>query len=100
MEIFIGNLAADGTLIELHDLLGDQQISTRFERRLGRDCFDRNYHYFIVHTESNQEGCALIKRLNGKLFNGRPIIARGYLQRSGSDRWSGEDRRINPAADE
>lgn len=100
MDVFIGNLPADGTLVELRDLVGDQTIHTRFERRSGRDNFDRNYHYLIVHTESNQAGCRLIERLNGLLLNGQRINARGYIERSGASRWSGDERRINPVADE
>lgn len=99
MDVFIGNLPADGRLVALRELVGEE-LHTRFERRSGRDSFDRNYHYLIVHTESNQAGCALIERLNGQLFNGQRINARGYIERSGTDRWRGNERRINPAVDE
>ena len=99
MDVFIGNLPADGKLVELEDLLGGKTVHTRFERRMGRDRFDKDYHYFVVFTDSDNEGHGLIERLNGLVFDGRRISAREYIRRA--DRhpsvpsWSGEERRIN-----
>ncbi len=100
MNVFIGNLPADSTFVELQALLGDQEIHTRFEQRMGRDRFDRDYHFLVVHTESNQAGMALIEQLNGILFKTVRITARGYVARSANSNWDGEDRRINPATSE
>jgi len=100
MNVFIGNLPADSTFGELRELLGDQEVHTRFEQRLGRDRFDRNYHFLVVHTESNQAGMELIEQLNGMLFKEQRISARGYVERSNDKSWSGKDRRINPVTSE
>jgi len=100
MDVFIGNLPADGKLVELEDLLGGKTVHSRFERRMGRDRFDKHYHYFVVFTDSDQEGYGLIERLNGVVFEGRRIAAREFIRRadrpSSRPAWSGEDRRINP----
>jgi RNA recognition motif-containing protein len=100
MNIFIGNLPADSTFVELKELLGEREVHTRFEQRMGRDRFDRDYHFLVVHTESNQAGMALIEQLNGITFKEHRITARGYVERSTSSGWSGEDRRINPLTSE
>ncbi len=100
MNVFIGNLPAESTFVELQALLGDQEIHTRFEQRMGRDRFDRDYHFLVVHTKSNQAGMVLIEQLNGILFKAQRITARGYIERSNDNRWSGTDRRINPATSE
>jgi hypothetical protein len=102
MDVFIGNLPAEGKLVELDDLLGGGDVHTRFERCLGRDRFDKNYHYFVVFTDSDDEGYALIQRLDGLVFDGCRISARKYIRRadfSGSS-WTGEERRINPSTSE
>ena len=100
MDLFIGNLPADGTLVELQDLVGKHVIHTRFERKMGCDRFDRNYHFFILSTESDEEGLALIERLNGSTFHGNELVVRRFIQRSGTTapapEWDGTERRINP----
>jgi hypothetical protein len=104
MEVFIGNLPANGSLIELDEIMGGVALHSRFERRLGRDCFAKNYHYFVVFTDSDEEGWKLIERLNGKVFNGTRITAREFIQRSDSRLpaadWDREERRINPVTSE
>lgn len=100
MDVFIGNLPADGTLIELNELLGNREVQTRFERHMGRNCFDRDYHFLVVHTESIQAGLALIKQLDGSLFNEQSLTARPYIARAKDSQWDGKDRRINPVTSE
>lgn len=99
MDVFIGNLPAEGTLVELEELLGLQVLHSRFERRAGRDCFDKSYHYFVIFTDSDDEGSALIERLNGAKFKGNRIIAREFHPRQESnlpaDNWDREERRVN-----
>jgi hypothetical protein len=99
MEIFIGNLPADGRLIDLTQILQGQRLHSRFEMHMGRDSFDSNYYYFVVITETDDEGRALIERLNGMLFNGNRLLVREFIQRSedsapASD-WDRQERRIN-----
>lgn len=104
MEIFIGNLPANGRLVALQDLLGGLPAHSRFERRVGADGFDRHYHFFVIHTESDIEGQALIKRIDGMLFEGNRLTARRYIQRGKSKalaaNWDGVERRINSATTE
>lgn len=99
MDVFIGNLPADGKLVELEELLGLQVLHSRFEMRAGRDCFDKSYHYFVIYTDSDDEGWALIKRLNGMKFKANRIIAREFHQRVESNLpagdWDREERRVN-----
>jgi hypothetical protein len=99
MEIFVGNLPADGRLIDLQEVLQGHKLHTRFEMHTGTDAFDRDYHYFIVVSETDDEGLALIERLNGMLFNGNRLTAREFIRRSDSTEpavdWNREERRIN-----
>ena len=99
MDVFIGNLPAEGLLVELEELLGIHALHSRFERRAGRDCFDKSYHYFVIFTDSDDEGRALIKRLNGMNFGSKRIIAREFIKRVESNLpaadWDREERRVN-----
>lgn len=101
MDVFIGNLPANGSLIELEELMGGVPLHSRFERRTGSDCFDKHFHFFVVYTDSAEEGWALIERLNGKIFGGTRITAREFIKRADSSMpaadWDREERRINPA---
>ncbi len=104
MDVFIGNLPAEARLLEIQDLLGGQSVHTRFERRMGRDCFDKDYHYFIVFTSSDNEGRALIDSLNGKIFDGCRITAREFIKRADCNApardWDRRERRFNRATSE
>lgn len=104
MDIFIGNLPANGRLVELEELLGGLSARSRFERRIGSDGFERNYHFFVISTETDADGLALIARINGMLFEGNRLTARQYVQRAKSTvpaaDWDGIERRINPAVSE
>ncbi len=99
MDVFIGNLPAEGKLVELEELLGLQVLHSRFERRAGRDCFDKGYHYFVIFTDSDDEGSALIERLDGVEFKGNRITAREFHQRlegnAPAANWDRKDRRVN-----
>ena len=104
MDVFIGNLPAYGRLIELEELLGGLPARSRFERRIGLDSLDKNYHFFVIRTESESQGQALIESLNGMYFGGNRLIAREYVRR-GKDAaaladWDGTERRINPVTSE
>lgn len=104
MEIFIGNLPADGRLIELEELLGGLSIHSRFEMRIGFDRYSRNYHFFVVYTESDADGQALIERINGVHFGENRLTAREYIRRTEDTAhaadWDGTERRINPVTAE
>ncbi len=104
MDVFIGNLPAEARLLEIQDLLGGQSVHTRFERRMGRDCFDKDYHYFIVFTASDDEGLALIHSLNGRIFDGSRITAREFIKRADCNApardWDRRERRFNRATSE
>lgn len=104
MEIFIGNLPADGRLIELEALLGGLSVNSRFETRTGLDCYDKNYHFVVINADSDAEGRALIERISGSHFKGNRLAAREYIRRTEDTApaadWDGMERRINPATSE
>ncbi len=95
MEVFIGNLPPQATLLELMRLLeGFELKPPDFQCHEGRDRNDRNYHYFVARAPSG-DGRALIARLNGQVFQGNTIEAREYLRRAPCEEWTGEERRLN-----
>lgn len=99
MEIFIGNLPADGKLVELNALLDGLRLHTRFEVFSGKDGFANNYHYFVVQTDNDAQGQALIERLNATQFHNNTLTVREFIRRgkttTARQTWSGKDRRIN-----
>jgi hypothetical protein len=96
MDLFVGNLPGEATLMDLQTFVGDFELRADFQRCQGRDARDRTYHFFIVHATSRKEGLALLKRLNGQEFSGRRVIAREYFRRRPASYWDQEERRINP----
>ena len=99
MDVFIGNLPANGRLIDLEEILGGQSLHSRFELRTGKDCFDRDYHYFVVFDQSAGEAKALIEALNERDFKGNQLTAREFVRReecnSPAEDWNREERRVN-----
>jgi hypothetical protein len=104
MNVFIMNHPANGRLFELQDLTQGAPLYRRYEKRTGRDSEDKAYHYFIVYTDSTEEGWGLIEYLNGKHYQGARITAREFIQRTPSSLpaadWDRLERRINPATSE
>ena len=102
MDVYIGKLPVNGSLIELEDLMGEIPLHSRYERRIGQDESDKDFHYFVIHTESAEEGWDLIERLNGSSYQGLRITAREYIERSASRvpaaDWDREERRVNLSA--
>lgn len=96
MEVFIGNMPGTATLVELHRFIGDFDLKADFQRTRGHDRHGHPYHFFIVRTHTRQQGKELIARLNGHVFQGRPLSVRECIRREASVNWRGEDRRINP----
>jgi hypothetical protein len=97
VQIFIGNLPGDATLRELDEFLGGLKLSANTQVCRGVNAHAENYHYFLAQVEDPQQADALIGRLNGKLFLGRPIEARRFVKRKCREPWRGQERRINPA---
>lgn len=95
MDIFVGNLPGSATLLELHGFVGDIDLRADFTCSKGRDRHGRTYHYFIARTDSREMGVALIAKLNGRVFEGRPVVARECIERAANSKWNGEERRIN-----
>ncbi|NEX19205.1 hypothetical protein G3480_02565 [Thiorhodococcus mannitoliphagus] len=95
MEIFIGNLPGQATLVELTSFLEGVAIKSDCRFYEGRGIDNRNYHYVVARAPSRADGLALIARLNGQLFGGRPIVAREYRRRAPRSQWQGADRRVN-----
>ncbi|MBK1721613.1 RNA-binding protein [Thiocystis violacea] len=95
MEVFIGNLPARATLLELTSFLEGVELRPDFQCHEGRDRNDRNYHYFVARIPDHEAGRALIRRLNGLFFRGQAIEAREYRPRAPCSDWQGEERRVN-----
>ncbi|NEV61085.1 RNA-binding protein [Thiorhodococcus minor] len=95
MEIFIGNLPGQATIVELTGFLEGVALKPDYHCYEGRDKDNRNYHYFVARAASRADGLALIARLNGQLFGGRPIEAREYHRRAPCSEWPGAERRVN-----
>jgi hypothetical protein len=99
MDIYIGRLPVNGSKVELTDLMAGIPLHSRFDHRTGHDGQDRDFQYFVVHTESVEEGWDLIEQLNGSSYHGHRITAREYIDRSGSRvpaaDWDREERRIS-----
>jgi hypothetical protein len=95
MDVFIGNLPGSATLIELFSFLEGVDLRTDLGWLEGRDRQDRDYHFVVAHTASREEGMALIARLQGRLFDGKPIEVREYQRREPRPTWKGVERRSN-----
>ena len=95
MEVFIGNLPGQATLLDLRNFLQGIEVRMDFQYHQGRDRQDRNYHFVVARTANPDEGRALIDKLNGRLFEGRPIEAREYRPRASRAPWKGAERRLN-----
>ncbi len=80
MEVFIGNLPGDATLIALHTLLGNVELRGTFEQCSGQYIHDRTHHFFVAHTGSRAEGTRLIACLNGHVFHCRALVAQEYIR--------------------
>ena len=98
MDIFVGNLPGSASLVELQGFIGDVDLRADFQCKNGRDRHGEVYHYFIARTENREQGVELISELNGRMFEGRPVEVREYLERAPDRKWRGEERRINPEA--
>jgi hypothetical protein len=98
VEVYVGNLPGNATLMDLHAFVGDAVLRADFQCCKGQDQHDRAYHFFIARAESRKAGLELIARLNGKAFGGQLVVAREYVQRRAPRAWAGEERRINPWA--
>jgi len=96
MDVFIGNLPADATLLELQELVGDFALRADFRCKQGHDRDGRPYHFFIARTENRSHGMELVARLNGLDFQGLRLAARECMPRQPGKAWPGEERRINP----
>jgi hypothetical protein len=95
MKLFIGNLPGSATLAELDELLGGIKLHADVQVCKGRDKKACDYHYFIARTANDETGQQLINHFNGKLFHGRPIVVRQFIERKCDESWEGPERRIN-----
>jgi hypothetical protein len=99
MDVYIGKLPVNGSLNELDDLLAGIPLHNRYEHRIGHDGLDRDFHYFIIHMDTVEEGWDLIEQLNGLNYQGFRITAREYIRRAASSvpapDWDREERRVS-----
>jgi hypothetical protein len=96
VEVFIGNLPETATLLDLSNLLVELDLRADLRFHQGRDRHDRDYHFLVARLASQEEGRAMIAKLDGHLFEGRRIEAREYFQRTLGTRRRGDERRLNP----
>jgi hypothetical protein len=98
MKVFIGNLPGHATLVELKQFLGEIDLRASFNCRRGKDEQQRDYYYFVAHTQSEEEGLALIRHLDGRCFFHKRVVARPFQDRGDADEPLPipEDRRCNP----
>ena len=99
MDVYIGKLPVNGGRIELEDLMAGIPLHSRYDRRTGHDDHDRDFNYFVIHTDSVEDGWDLIEQLNGSSYHGLRITAREYIRRSvgrvpAAD-WDREERRVS-----
>jgi len=97
MEVFIGNLSAEATLVEIHNILGEFQMHSDFTTHEGKTCDHTQYHFVVVNTANSEQAEKLITRLNGYELCGMQLDVRKYIHRSIEQQaqWQGEDRRVN-----
>lgn len=95
MDVFIGNLPGEATLLELEAFLGGLKLHTDVQHRSGRDISERDYHFFVVNDVNRLDGLALINQFNGRAFHGRIVEAREYYPRRSNTGWDGAERRVN-----
>jgi hypothetical protein len=99
VDVYIGKLPVNGSSIELEDLMAGIPLHSRYDRRTGYDDQDRDFDYFVIHTDSVEEGWDLIEQLNGRDYHGLRITAREYIRRSTSRvpaaDWDREERRVS-----
>jgi len=99
MDVYIGKLPVNGSQNSLEALISGIPLPGHYECRTGFDGQDRDFQYFVVHTESVEEGWDLIERLNGLSYQGHRITVREYIRRTSSRLpaadWDREERRLN-----
>jgi hypothetical protein len=102
MDVYLGKLPVNGSLIELEDLTGGATLHSHYDRRTGYSESDRDFHFFVIHTDSAEEGWNLIEQLNGITYQGVRITAREYIERNPSSLpapdWDREERRVSLSA--
>jgi len=97
MDVFVGNLPGSATLVELQGFLGDIDLRADFTCNKGHDRHGRPYHYFVARTGNREQGLALIRKLSGRVFEGRPVVVREYIRRTAVADWRAAERRVNSA---
>jgi len=96
VEIFVGNLPATATLLDLHALLEVIMVRPDFRVHQGRDHQERGYHFLVVRTDSREAGESLIAALHGREYAGHVLEAREYHSRAVDTGWPDQERRLNP----
>jgi hypothetical protein len=99
MDVYIGKWPVNGSEIELDALMAGLSHHSRYERYTGQDESARDFHYYVIHAGSTEEGWALIEQLNGTRCQGFRITAREYIERAigrmpAAD-WDRKERRVN-----
>ena len=102
MDIFVGNIPASMTVIELKKFFKgfDKKAVFEIKRLQGKH---ESVTFGLVTIHSDRLAHKAIKRLNMKKLRGRPVIVREFIYRAGgNDRrqlgwrnklWLGEERR-------
>jgi hypothetical protein len=93
MHIFIGNLPADTSLLDLQHFLGNHEMNVHYSSHSHDNLSDSSSHFLLIKTDSDESANKLISEINGKLFHGVPVEARRLIERSGQQEWDGQERR-------
>lgn len=96
VEVYVGNLPATATLLDLHALLEVLLVRPDFRMHQGHDRQERGYHFLVVRTDSREAGESLIAELHGRDYSGHLLEAREYHQRAMNEGWLDSERRLNP----
>ncbi len=105
MQVYIGNLSARATTHDIRTLGGRAARGGVFRRLPQWSLSTDSCYYCVMETESDKQARHLIRRLAGKEYHGRCLVAREFVARSnGNDRrapgwrlrpWRGVERRVS-----
>ena len=98
MDIFIGNMPRNTSVLELRKLLGDAGRNARFRvfNRRSRDGRVSCFGHVVVH--SPESAFETIRKLDGSRLNGSHLQARVYVHRSDSNERRARSRFLMPCS--
>ena len=83
MQIYIGNLSARATTDDIRSIAGRAAAGSVFRRLPQWSLNTDSCYYCVMETETEKKARQLIRRLAGKEYHGRCLVAREFVTRSG-----------------